>query len=45
MKVTLKVERFLRLPPTASPVVEEVKAHSGWLKRNEAADEYYGRMI
>ena len=24
---------------------EEVMAHSSWLERNDAADEYYGRMI
>ena len=45
LKVTLKAERFLGLPSPAAPDIEEFMAHSGWLQRNEAADEYYGRMI
>jgi hypothetical protein len=45
IKIDLKKEKFMRLPPSEEDVFEEVMAHSSWLERNEAADEYYGRMI
>ena len=45
IKIDLKKEKFMRLPPSEDDVFEEVMAHSSWLERNEAADEYYGRMI
>ena len=45
IKIDLKKEKFMRLPPSEDNVFEEVMAHSSWLERNEAADEYYGRMI
>ena len=41
----LKQAKFMRLPPSEDNVFEEVMAHSSWLERNDAADEYYGRMI
>ena len=45
IKIDLKKEKFMRLPPSDDNVFEEVMAHSSWLERNDAADEYYGRMI
>ena len=45
IKIDLKKEKFMRLPPSEDNVFEEVMAHSSWLERNDAADEYYGRMI
>ena len=45
IKIDLKKEKFMRLPPSEEDVFEEIMAHSSWLERNEAADEYYGRMI
>ena len=45
IQIDLKQAKFMRLPPSENNVFEEVMAHSGWLHRNEAADEYYGRMI
>ena len=45
IKIDLKKAKFMRLPPSEDNVFEEVMAHSSWLDRNDAADEYYGRMI
>jgi hypothetical protein len=45
IKIDLKKEKFMRLPSSEDNVFEEVMAHSSWLERNDAADEYYGRMI
>ena len=45
IQIDLKQAKFMRLPPSENNVFEEVMAHSAWLERNEAADEYYGRMI
>ena len=45
IKIDLKKEKFMRLPPSEDNVFEEVMAHSSWLERNDAADEYYGRKI
>ena len=45
IKIDLKKEKLMRLPPSEDNVFEEVMAHSSWLDRNDAADEYYGRMI
>ena len=45
IKIDLKKEKFMRLPPSDDNVFEEVMAHLSWLERNDAADEYYGRMI
>ncbi|XXK29993.1 hypothetical protein ACMAY7_10870 [Rhodobacteraceae bacterium nBUS_24] len=44
IQIDLKQAKFMRLPPSENNVFEEVMAHSSWLQRNEAADEYYGRM-
>jgi hypothetical protein len=43
--IDMKKEKFMRLPPSDDNVFEEVTAHLSWLERNDAADEYYGRMI
>jgi len=45
IQIDLKQAKFMRLPPAEDNVIEEVLAYSGWLQRNEAADEYYGRKI
>ena len=45
IKIDLKKAKFERLPPSESNVFEEVMAYKGWLDRNDAADEYYGRKI
>ena len=45
IQIDLKQAKFMRLPPAEDNVIEEVLAYSGWLQRNEAADEYYGRTI
>ena len=45
IQIDLKKEKFMRLPPSEDNVFEEVMAHSSWLDRNDAADEYYGRKI
>ena len=45
IKIDLKKEKIMMLPPAEDNVFEEVMAHSSLLERNDAADEYYGRMI
>ena len=45
IQIDLKQARFMRLPPSEKNIFEEVLAYSGWLHRNDAADEYYGRKI
>ena len=45
IQIDLKKEKFMRLPPSEDNVFEEFMAYNGWLDRNDAADEYYGRMI
>lgn len=45
IQIDLKQAKFMRLPPSEKNVFEEVMAYSGWLHRNDAADEYYGRKI
>ena len=45
IQIDLKKEKFMRRPPSENNVFEEVMAYNGWLDRNDAADEYYGRKI
>ena len=45
IKIDLKQAKFMRLPPSENNVFKDVMAYSGWLNRNDAADEYYGRKI
>ena len=45
IKIDLKKAKFERLPSSESNIFEEVVAYKGWLDRNDAADEYDGRMI
>ena len=33
------------MPPPDHFEVDEMTAYSGWLERNEAADQFYGRCI
>ena len=44
-QIDLKKEKFMRLPLSEDNVLEEVIEYSSWLERNDAAAEYYGRMI
>ena len=37
--------KFMLMPPPDHFEVDEMTAYSGWLERNEAADQFYGRCI
>ena len=45
IKIDIKKTKFQILPPPDTPDIDEVLSYSDWLNRNDAADEYQGRMI
>ena len=43
--IDTKQAKFMIMPPPDHFEVEEMVAYSGWLERNDAADQFYGRRI
>ena len=43
--IDTKKAKFMLMPPPDHFEVDEMTAYSGWLERNEAADQFYGRCI
>ena len=43
--IDTKKAKFMLMPPPDHFEVDEMTAYFGWLERNEAADQFYGRCI
>ena len=43
--IDTKKAKFMLMPPPDHFEVDEMTAYFGWLERNEAADQFYGRRI